>query len=140
MNYYPRLNLYKAANVTFDPSKVEAHSYRWWKFVAVIDGLVVFNSYRYSPTTARHQSKVANVMRNLGIRVDLDIECPRGLDNLESAIGLYQRRIEKLRADMAKKGTRKAKNVERAADIKANENRIVVVQALIDGLNGKKVA
>lgn len=62
-------NIYKASNVTFDADKIEAFSYGWWRFVAVIDGKVHFNRYKYSYSTARHQSRVLSLMEHLGIGV-----------------------------------------------------------------------
>lgn len=73
MKHFPKLNIYKASNVTFNPSTKMAHSYDWWCFVKVIDGKVVFNSYPYSPTTRRHQRKVKDLMASLGIAIDLEV-------------------------------------------------------------------
>lgn len=79
MKLYKRENIYKASNVIFDPIKIEAFSYSWWKFVGVVEGKVVFNNYRYSNSTSKHQSKVRKVMNELGIKIDLEIPVPRGL-------------------------------------------------------------
>ena len=46
MKFMKRAQIYKATNVTFDPKSYDAHSYRWWRFVAKIDGVVIFNNYR----------------------------------------------------------------------------------------------
>lgn len=133
MKFYPRLNMYKAANVTFNPDTLEAYSYRWWRFVEVVNGKVVFNNYRYSVSTARHQSKVRSLLSQLGITIDVTIECPEGLQSayaIESAISLYQARIDTLTAEMNKLSTRKAKNAERATDIKALKAQIKLIQSL----------
>jgi hypothetical protein len=79
MRYYKRLKIYKASNVTFNPQTMEAHSYVWWKFVALVDGKVVFNNYRYSPSTGQHQSKIRRVMDELGIKVDMFLPIPEGI-------------------------------------------------------------
>lgn len=80
MKYYSRLGLYKAPNVTFNPKTKQAYSYRWWRFVDVINGAVVFNEYRYSNSTSGHQSKVRRTMEALGIKIDLYVSVPSGLD------------------------------------------------------------
>lgn len=85
MKYYSRLKVYKARNVKFDPGNMIATSYQWWEFVKRINGKIVFNDYRYSPSTGRHQSKVGRVLSDLGVKVDLYIESPQGLQNLIGA-------------------------------------------------------
>lgn len=81
--------LYKPTNLTFDVNKLEAYSYVWWKFVGVIEGNLIFNNHRYSMTTAKHQFKVAQLMQSLGIKEELRLPVPRGLqcyDNLAEMI------------------------------------------------------
>lgn len=81
MKLMKRSGIYQASNykVTFDPSKIEARSYKWWSFVSKLDGKVVFNNYRYSVTTSKHQGKVRDLMRELGIKIDLFLSVPDGL-------------------------------------------------------------
>lgn len=88
MKYYKRLGLYKASNVTFNPHTLEAHSYKWWRFVAKVDGKIVFNNFRYSPSTGKHQYKISRLMDELGIKVDLYLPLERGIESesLESLI------------------------------------------------------
>lgn len=81
MKYMKRTGIYKAANVTFDPKKIQAHSYVWWKFVDVVEGKVIFNNYRYSVTTSKHQSKVRALMNDLGIKIDIEMPLPRGISD-----------------------------------------------------------
>ena len=86
--YYPRLKIYKNSTGTFtyNPETGEAHSYTWWKFAMVYKGVRIFNGYRYSPSTGRHQYDYISI-------VDFDrglyVHIPQGLqvDNwLELAI------------------------------------------------------
>jgi hypothetical protein len=84
LKYFPRLNKYKAANVSFDPSTVTAVSYDWWTFVMVIDGQVVFNAYPYSVTTKRHQARVKQTMQELGIEIDLEVLTRLSLTNVNA--------------------------------------------------------
>lgn len=79
MKYFKRLGVYKASNVKFDPNKIEAYSYGWWRFVAVVEGKVVFNTYRYSNSTSKHQYKVARLMDELGIKIDISMPLRRGI-------------------------------------------------------------
>lgn len=83
MKYMTRTNIYQCSNYncTFNPTTLEAFSYCWWKFVAVVEGKVVFNSYRYSNSTSKHQSKVRSLMRELGIKIDLELGLPQGINS-----------------------------------------------------------
>lgn len=85
MRYYSRLGVYKASNVLFNRQTCTAVSYDWWFFVKRVNGMVVFNSYRYSVTTSRHQSKVRQLMRELGIKIDLEVSVAEGLQNENAA-------------------------------------------------------
>ena len=64
-------NVYKSANCLFNADEVAAWSYAHWQFVRVIQGKVVFNAYRYSNTTAKHQYRVRALMESLGVRIDV---------------------------------------------------------------------
>lgn len=79
MKLMKRSGIYKATNVTFDPQSKDAFSYAWWRFVGVVDGVLIFNNYRYSVTTAKHQRKVASIMGALGISPKLTLTLPRGI-------------------------------------------------------------
>ncbi len=74
MKYSKRLKVYKANNLVLNPETMTAFSYDWWQFLARINGKVVFNSHRYSVSTAKHQHKVRGVLSELGIKVDLYVD------------------------------------------------------------------
>lgn len=131
IKFYSRLGVFKASNVTFDPSTIYATSYRWWDMVKVIGGLVVFNDYTYSPTTSQHQSKVKSLMEQLGIKIDVTIEARKGLQSLDTAKTDYLSNIVALKAEIAKPKTRAGKNLERARTIKEIEAKIKLVDDLI---------
>lgn len=132
IKYFKRLNLFKASNVCFDPSTFEATSYgNGWLFVKVIGGKVVFNNYRYSPSTGQHQRKVDTLLSQLGIKIDVTIEAPRGLQYLDASVSWYEFQIKQLREAMANPRSRNGKNMERAASIKALQAKIEAVQGLI---------
>ena len=117
MKYYKRLKVYKANNVYFNPETIEAESYGWWEFLKVIGGKVVFNDYRYSVTTTKHQSKVKGLLRGLDIKVDLYVQAPEGLQSLQSAITYIDYQIEKLQAEIDKPRSHRAKNDKRETEI-----------------------
>jgi hypothetical protein len=79
MKYYKRLKLYKSSNLVFDPEKIEAYSYGHWKFVTKIKNKVIFNWFRYSASTHKHQCKVSHLLRELKIKIDLYVYDYSGL-------------------------------------------------------------
>lgn len=83
MQYHKQRGIWLGSNVSFDPTKAEARSYNHWVFAMRLDGVVVFNSNRYSPTTTRHQSKVLTLMQELGIGIDVDISTSHSLHSSE---------------------------------------------------------
>lgn len=143
LRWKPRKQRFEAANVTFDPETQEAYSYGWWRFVERIGPYLVFNSYRYSVTTSKHQSRMwwrsywrddpehHGLLAELGLSVDLEIEAPRGLQNLPAAIAHYESRIEGLESAISRKGSRKAKNAERRAAITEAQIKIATVKTLM---------
>jgi hypothetical protein len=131
MRWYPRLGIFKASNVTFNPDTCEAYSYEWWRFVERIDGKVVFNSYRYSSMTSKHQWKVRKLLAHLGIAIDLEIEAPRGLDRLDMAVSHYGDRIALLEIAIATPRSQAKKNAERKAKIAEYRRSITTIKRLI---------
>lgn len=83
LNFNKKSGLYKnsTGSLTFNPVTCEAHSFRWWKFVAKVDGLVIFNNYNYSNTTAKQQSKIRTLLDQLNIKIDLALPLPKGIDS-----------------------------------------------------------
>lgn len=81
MKFMKRKQIYQASsyNVTFDPKTCSAFSYKWWKFVGIVEGKVIFNNYRYSVSTSKHQSKVRSLLNELNIKIDIEMPLPRGL-------------------------------------------------------------
>lgn len=121
MKYYPKLKLYKASNVTFNPETLEAWSYNWWQFVKLINGMVVFNNYNYSNSTCKHQSKVRGVLNDLGINIDYVVSSRVGLqdDNwIDDAKGIILNKIEELSGAINNPRSKEAKNIERVKQIR----------------------
>lgn len=89
MKYMKRAMVWAASNVTFSQTEMSARSYKWWKFVALIEGKVIFNNYFYSSTTCRHQWKVRRLMNELGIRIDETVTTSESLGNYTTLEELY---------------------------------------------------
>jgi uncharacterized protein YPO0396 len=123
MKYYPRLNQYKASNCLFDCETSEAYSYGWWCFAKYINGLYVFNNYRYSNTTAKHQFNTQRLLDKLGIKIDVFVTTNRSLTDqrcdIEHLIVWKNEEINAIRDAMTKPRTHKAKNIERQQQIDA---------------------
>ena len=135
MKYMKRANIYKNHNGSnkFNPETFEAHSYDWWCYVKDFSGVKVFNDYRYSNTTAKHQNNMRSLLEDLGERLDTYwmIEAPDGLQDLESAKQHYIRLIKNLESQIAKPRTHKAKNEERRALIRQHKTKIEMIERLM---------
>lgn len=88
LRYFKTLGVYKNSSGTnqFNPESMSAYSYGWWKYVARINGKVVFNGFNYSTTTGKHQHRMLTLLHQLGIKIDMHIEAPRGLDDTEQTV------------------------------------------------------
>lgn len=129
MIYRPRLKVYKNYNGSnwFNPETMTAISYGWWVYLKEINGKLVFNDYRYSVTTSKHQAQ----LRNLIGKVDHVIHAPYGLQDLGSSIEYYNYQIKTLTEAIEKPRSHKRKNEERMVDIKLIEKDIETVKELM---------
>lgn len=86
LKYMKRAGIYQGSNynVTFNPKTNRAVSYKWWTFVAKIEGKLVFNNYRYSVSTAKQQSKVRSLLQELNIKIDIEMPLPKGIESGDS--------------------------------------------------------
>lgn len=132
IKYYKTLGVFKSSNVQFDPIEVFATSYSWWIMVKRINGKTVFNDYSYSVSTRKHQNKVRRTMSLLGLKIDLFIEAPQGLQSLDSALHYYESRIETLTDAINKPRTRKSTNEARQKLINHYKIEIEKVKGLIN--------
>ena len=107
-----------------------AVSYDWWIYLQLIGDRLVFNSYSYSLTTARHQSSTLQLLRDRNIKIDVFVECPKGLQDLESGIKLHTSGIAKLRESIQAPRSRELKNRERAQDISNLHLKILELRTL----------
>jgi len=90
MKYFTRLNVFKGSNVCFNPETLEATSYDWWFFVKKINGKLVFNDYRYSNSTRRHQRNVQSLLNQLGIKINLYVNQRESLSSGIKVSHLYE--------------------------------------------------
>ena len=114
MKYYKTQNLNKASNVTFNVKTIEAYSYSWWAFVKVIKGKVVFNKYRYSVSTSKHQSKVRSLLSQLDIKIDRFVQCKDGLQHINTIKTLNEKENETLKRIAEREAAKKQRQRERA--------------------------
>jgi hypothetical protein len=135
MKYFSKLGLYKASNVTYNPSQFEAFSYGWWQFATIEQGFKIFNNYRYSPSTGQQQGKVMKKIGYDNLNDVIFLECPKGLQNSEWKTNVkkhYAYQIETMTEKMNKKLTRQKTKDSLIVEIRKAENRINFVQALED--------
>lgn len=107
-------NIWKGSNVVLDTQAMTATSYDWWYFVKRVNGKIVFNDYRYSISTAKHQRKVRSVLAALGIKIDLVVELKESLNKL----GIAELTVKQLKAESDRQCACRA--AQRKARAKAN--------------------
>ncbi len=98
----------------------------------VYNGKVLFNDHAYSPSTRQHQSKVRTVLAQNGVRIDhfVDSRASFTANWRESAINHLEYRIVELSNQIGKKRSRKAKNVERLAEIERCRLKIGEIKSI----------
>ena len=107
-----------------------AVSNEWWIYVRRIGGKVVFNAARYSVTTSGHQNRMRDLLEALGVKIDLEIEMPEGLQHFEErAINTIDSRLTELKAS-ASKGRGRAQEARLAEISTLERNRAVVGRIL----------
>lgn len=80
--YKPRKKVYEGKNWSFCPETLYATSYGWWPMLTVIKGKIVRNTFNYSQSTTKHQSKLRSVLDVIGLKPDLFISVRASLHNL----------------------------------------------------------
>lgn len=75
-----------------DPETGLAHSYEWYELGKIINGTYVVNSYSYSSSTRGHYYNLCNTLKLLGVKF-IELEAPKGLQDLEASRDLYLNRI-----------------------------------------------
>jgi hypothetical protein len=131
MKHLKRQNFYQSSNLTFFPENGAGYSFNWYRIVDRIKGNVILNTYRYSATTGRHIWKIRKLLNDLGIRIDLEIEAPKGLQDLNAAIEFYIENNDRLQKEINQKGTKKAVNEKRQTKISENLDKINFIKNLM---------
>lgn len=129
LKYFPRLNLYKSSNVTFDPVTCQGYSYKWYRLVDKIGNTVVLNTFPYSNTTIRHIYKMRRLLESLGLQW-VEIEAPKGLQDLNEPAEYYKVCNKMLLEQINKPRSKASKNSERWHDISKNGNKLVLINQL----------
>lgn len=80
--YRSKLNRLVQSNNYYCLTENKAVSYDWWVYYREIDGLKVFNSYRYSVTTAKHQRQTERLLYRLNRRPDIFINYRQSMSGL----------------------------------------------------------
>lgn len=129
MKFNRSSGLYKASNVIFNTNDNTGWSYDWWCLFKNINGKNVLNTYNYSNSTIKHRYKIERLLDELGISIDMRIECPAGLhvsDPSQSVSEHYSDMIKDLKAAMARPRSQAKKNKER------NEEIVKLAQQCVD--------
>jgi hypothetical protein len=85
LKWRPRLGIYTGGkNNRFDPSTFEAVSYNWWTYVSKINGKIVFNAYPYSSSTQSHQRNMRALLKQLKIKIDVEVYMRQSLSKFWS--------------------------------------------------------
>jgi hypothetical protein len=104
---------FEKSNLIYHPETGRGYSYNWYRIVDKIGGKVVLNTYVYSRTTAGHIGDIRCLLRELNVKIDIEIEAPLGLKNHEAIQRHYASMADEHKAKIIAKGSRKAKNQER---------------------------
>lgn len=142
--FRPRLNLYTdGVNNTFDHIAFEARSYRWWLYLCKIKGKVVFNGYYYSSQTSGHQSNMRDLLKQLKIKIDIEVNvrCSLGKLSSESLEPCYERMFGiQIKAKRAAVLKRKVDKTGDAAQIKEIKAEIKLLRSLGAKYSPKDIA
>jgi hypothetical protein len=133
MPYQARNRVFKGSNGknTFNPLTFEAHSYGHWCYVKKIKGRVVFNAYRYSSTTTGHQWQMRSLLKELGIKIDLEVNTSQSLCNFKAeALKPMYREIFELEIALKRKNSKPESNKWRKVVIVRRKSDIRKARAL----------
>lgn len=133
LRWYPKLKLFKGANVSFDPIRMTADSYDWWRFICLIRGKLIFNAHAYSPTTHKQQLTVRCLLSELGLKIHAEVDMRQSLSpesfRDDSLHPIYSQMIQ-LEIEIGRKGSNKKSNQYRVQVIKRLKKQIKALRAL----------
>ena len=133
MKYYKTKNQFSNSTktLTLNVNTLEGRSYEWYSICRNFNGVVVLNTYNYSSTTCKHIIKVRSVLSGLN-QSYIELEAPRGLQDLDESLKLYENRIEALELAIAKPKTRKSTNEARQFQIDQYYIKLGIIRNLIE--------
>lgn len=126
MKYFKTRNTYENSTGTNVVSLINmrATSYRWWPYLKIINGMLVFNGYPYSNTTSRHQSDCLSLLRRHGIEVDLWVYTSEHLDNIPGVIDEIKRNIIAIDRAIDNPNSNNAKNIKRLRELEVLRRQV----------------
>lgn len=113
----------------FDIKTRRAYSYEWWRYSEEIKGEVIFNSYKYSTATSKHQRDLLELFSTTPLTF---VQCPGGLQNKKSGLVYYRLLIKELIMLIKKPGTHKATNEGRKQDINFYRSKMHTIRRLLE--------
>ncbi len=131
MKYYKTLKCYKASNFYFSPETMHATSYSWYDLVKKINGMNVLNTYVYSSSTSKHINKVRRLASELGIKFDLELNAPRGLQSLDRSLEYYSSEIRGAKEYLLKPRIRQTTKDKLEQKIKVLNTKLAQVKMLM---------
>ena len=135
MKFSKKRNRHETSNLWFSEELGEGRSYELYSIARRINGRLILNRYGFSNTTIRHIHKLRNLFKSLNLTW-IEIEAPRGLQNLDLARAHYELRRASLLEEINRKGTKAHTN--KAREIMRGEYLAKI--HLVDSLQGAKGA
>lgn len=113
---------------------LDGRSYKWWSTLKTVKGKIIFNKYRYSNTTSKHQNDLRSALRYLNIPIDHEFECSEGfqVNSFENTVKNYLYAIGELKAAIKDKNTNAVKNQERKKEITELQKELTLFMSLFD--------
>lgn len=97
MKFFKKRNSYENSSKTLklNINDLYGTSYGWYSIVKTVNDVTYLNTYPYSITTSKHIKQVRSLLERLNIPF-VEIQAPRGLDDIDSMKEFYKTKIESL--------------------------------------------
>lgn len=122
---------YEGSNFWYCPKDNEATSYNWWYVLRELDGVLIFNSLSYSPSTSRHVTAIRELVgKGLGHKpIDLAISSNKNITGtLESYLSKVIREHKEKIANLETKASRarsRKQSIEESIDHLTRQVRLM---------------
>jgi hypothetical protein len=95
--------LVKGNSFTFNKITLEGFSYKWWQVSLKLDeNTVLFNNYKYSQTTARHQHEILRLLKEqqerFGFRI-FTVSISEGLQDKNAVVNFVKNNLKTISTD-----------------------------------------